>query len=52
LASTSTAIYEACPVLRADVDEQRDSRLALCDQPRRSLSLGLSLLGMAAPERM
>nr|MDQ2643335.1 arginine--tRNA ligase [Myxococcota bacterium] len=52
LASKFTAFYEACPVLRADSDEQRDSRLSLCDQTRRSLSLGLGLLGMAAPERM
>src|SRR5690606_8185990 len=52
LASKFTAFYEACPVLRASTEEQRDSRLALCEQTRRSLSLGLSLLGMAAPERM
>jgi arginyl-tRNA synthetase len=52
LASKFTAFYEACPVLRANSDEQRGSRLALCEQTRRSLSLGLSLLGMAAPERM
>jgi len=52
LASKFTAFYEACPVLRAGTEEQRDSRLVLCEQTRRSLSLGLSLLGMAAPERM
>jgi arginyl-tRNA synthetase len=52
LASKFTAFYEACPVLRADNDEQRDSRLFLSSQARRTLAVGLSLLGMAAPDRM
>jgi arginyl-tRNA synthetase len=52
LASKFTAFYEACPVLRADNDQQRDSRLLLSSQARRTLAVGLSLLGMAAPDRM
>jgi arginyl-tRNA synthetase len=52
LASKFTAFYEACPVLRAESEALRDSRLLLAAQTRRTLSLGLGLLGMAAPERM
>ena len=52
LAAKFTAFYEACPVLRAANDAQRDSRLLLSQQARRTLSIGLGLLGMAAPERM
>jgi arginyl-tRNA synthetase len=51
LASTFTTFYEACRVL---VDDQavRDSRLGLCDLTARVLELGLSLLGMEAPQQM
>jgi len=51
LATSFTSFYEACRVL---VDDQavRDSRLGLCDLTARVLELGLSLLGMEAPEQM
>lgn len=52
LAQTFTSFYEHCPVLRADDAATRESRLVLCDLTARTLSLGLSLLGIEAPERM
>jgi arginyl-tRNA synthetase len=52
LAQDFTAFYEACPVLRADTEEIRTSRLALADMTARVLAKGLDLLGIEAPERM
>jgi arginyl-tRNA synthetase len=52
LASAFTTFFENCPVLKAETAELRASRLALCNATRRSLGLGLGLLGMSAPERM
>ncbi|MGC4090286.1 MAG: arginine--tRNA ligase [Polyangiaceae bacterium] len=52
LATTYTAFHEGCPVLKAATSEQRDARLLLCAATRRTLSLGLGLLGMGAPQRM
>jgi arginyl-tRNA synthetase len=52
LASAFTTFFENCPVLKAETREVAASRLALCNATRRSLSLGLGLLGMSAPERM
>lgn len=52
LAQSFTAFYEACPVLRADDDEVRASRLFLCEATARVLACGLGLLGIDAPERM
>ena len=43
--------YEACPVLKAE-EAVRKSRLALCALASRQLQLGLSLIGISAPERM
>jgi arginyl-tRNA synthetase len=51
LAQRFTAFYEACPVLSSQ-GAQRDERLALCDLSARTLALGLSLLGIDAPEKM
>ena len=51
LASTFTTFYEACRVL-VDEEAVRTSRLALCDLTARVLALGLSLLGMEAPDQM
>lgn len=51
LAQRFTSFYEACPVLSAQ-GALRDERLALCDVSARTLALGLSLLGIDAPERM
>jgi arginyl-tRNA synthetase len=52
LAQDFTAFYEHCPVLRADNEEIRASRLALCDLTARTLEHGLGLLGIGAPEQM
>ena len=52
LATTYTSFHEGCPVLRADTTEQRDARLLLCAATRRTLALGLGLLGMGAPQEM
>ncbi|MDX6655196.1 MAG: arginyl-tRNA synthetase [Solirubrobacterales bacterium] len=53
LAQAFTAFYDACPVLRSDVDaETRASRLALCGVTARTLATGLDLLGIEAPQRM
>ncbi|HLJ07706.1 MAG TPA: arginine--tRNA ligase [Acidimicrobiia bacterium] len=52
LATAFTDFYETCPILRADGDDQRRSRLFLADLAGRVLARGLDLLGIAAPERM
>ncbi|WP_437277387.1 arginine--tRNA ligase [Sorangium sp. So ce375] len=52
LAGSFTTFYERCPVLRAESDEVRRSRLALCDLTAEVLAKGLDLLGIEAPERM
>ncbi len=46
------AFYEACPVLKAEGAERRDSRLVLCDVTGRVLGTGMGLLGIKSPERM
>jgi arginyl-tRNA synthetase len=51
LATSFTTFYEACRVL-VDDESVRASRLGLCDLTARVLELGLSLLGMEAPEQM
>jgi arginyl-tRNA synthetase len=52
LAQVFTSFYDACPVVRAENDEVRTSRLALADLTARVLATGLGLLGIDAPERM
>ncbi len=52
LATTFTSFYEHCPVLKADDEATRASRLALCDLTARVLDRGLGLLGIDAPEQM
>ncbi|UPT22773.1 arginine--tRNA ligase [Thermobifida alba] len=52
LAQAFTAFYEACPVLKADRDEVRASRLALTAVTLATLVKGLDLLGVRAPEQM
>jgi arginyl-tRNA synthetase len=51
LATAFTGFYENCPILRAEPETQR-SRLALADLAARTLQLGLSLLGIDAPDQM
>jgi arginyl-tRNA synthetase len=52
LAQAFTGFFESSPVLRADTDEQRASRLTLTALTARTLATGLGLLGITAPERM
>ena len=52
LATAFTDFYERCPVLQADDEAVRRSRLALSALTLRALTLGLGLLGIAMPDRM
>lgn len=53
LASLYMGFYEACPVLKEDVDPAtRDSRLRLCHSVARTLATGLDVLGIEVMERM
>ncbi len=52
LAQTFSRFYGDCPVLAAENDAVRASRLAISTLARRVLTQGLYLLGIAAPERM
>ena len=52
LANTFHSFYEACPVLKAPTPAQRASRLLLSSLTARTLSHGLSLLGIRCPEKM
>jgi arginyl-tRNA synthetase len=52
VASLFTSFYEQCPVLKADDEETRNSRLGLCAAALRILSTGLGLLGVPIPDRM
>jgi arginyl-tRNA synthetase len=51
VAGAYTDFYEKCPVLKAP-DEVRASRLALCELTGRTITQGLSLLGITTPTRM
>lgn len=52
LAGKFTAFYENCPVLKADDQTTRHSRLALCDLTARVLQQGLATLGIETLEQM
>lgn len=52
LTKTFFTFYENCPVLKADDDALRTSRLALCDLTRRTIRQGLALLGIDVVDRM
>jgi arginyl-tRNA synthetase len=52
LAQALSGFVEACPVLAAPGHRIRANRLALCQVTADTLKLGLSLLGIEAPERL
>lgn len=52
LAQSFSKFYAACPIMSADSDALRASRLALAETTLRQLELALDLLGIEAPERM
>ena len=52
LANAYSTFYETCPVLKADREAVKRSRLRLCRLVRRVLGDGLDLLGIDAIQRM
>ncbi|TNM56841.1 arginine--tRNA ligase [Brevibacterium sediminis] len=52
LAQAFTSFYEQCPVLIAETEELRDSRLRLSAIVLEVLHAGLGVLGIRVPERM
>ena len=52
LANDFSTFFEECPVLKAESDEMKHSRLLLCDLIGRVLKQGLALLGIQVVERM
>ena len=52
LAKAYSTFFEQCPVLKAESETLRSSRLKLCDLTARTIRQGLALLGIQAPERM
>ena len=52
LASEFSSFYEACPVLAAETEAQKQSRLLLSQLTAKTLKTGLSLLGIETLERM
>ena len=51
-ANCFSTFFEQCPVLKAESEEIRASRLLLADLTARVLSQGLSLLGIQTIEQM
>jgi len=52
LAGKFTSFYENCPVLKAEDEATKNSRLALCELTARVLKLGLETLGIEVVEQM
>lgn len=52
LAGLFSSFYEACPILTAEQDAQKNSRLALAWLTARTLKSGLGLLGIRTLKRM
>ena len=52
LANRFSTFFEECPVLKAESEERKMSRLALCDLTARTLKFGLNLLGIDVVDRM
>lgn len=52
LASRYSEFYEQCPVIKAETEALKQSRLVLCDLVARTIAKGLALLGIETVERM
>jgi arginyl-tRNA synthetase len=52
LADRYSTFYEQCPVIKAEPEEVRRSRLLLCDLTARTIRKGLELLGIEVVDRM
>lgn len=47
-----SGFFDKCPVLKAETEEQKQSRLLLCDLTARVLKQGLALLGISTVDKM
>lgn len=52
LASLFSSFYDNCPILKAETQDQMNSRLRLTELTRRTLKQGLELLGLKVLEQM
>ena len=52
VAEAFNGFYQSCPVIKADDEELKRSRVRLCGLTGRVLADGLHLLGIEAPECM
>lgn len=52
LSSQFSEFYNECPVIKAETEDLRKSRLALCELTARTVRKGLNLLGIECVERM
>ncbi len=52
IANKFSSFYQVCPVLKAEDDATRDSRLRLCELTARVLEDGMGVLGLPTLERM
>lgn len=52
LAKSYSTFFEQCPVLKAENEASRNSRLLLCDRTARTIRFGLDLLGIQVVEKM
>ncbi|UUO06479.1 arginine--tRNA ligase [Blastopirellula sp. J2-11] len=52
LAKAYSTFFEQCPVLKAETDELKQSRLLLCDLTARVIQQGLALLGISTIDKM
>ena len=52
LAGDYSTFFENCPVLKAEEESVKTSRLLLCDMTARTIQLGLRLLGIGTVEKM
>ena len=52
LATAFSTFFEACPVIKADSDNSRITRMLLCDVTASTIKLGLQLLGIRVLEKM
>ncbi|MCI0358620.1 MAG: arginine--tRNA ligase [Planctomycetaceae bacterium] len=52
LAKSYSTFFESCPVLKAETEDLRASRLLLCDLTARTIRLGLELLGIKVVAKM
>ncbi len=52
MAGDFSTFFEQCPVLKAETDQQRSSRLLLVDLTGRTIQQGLELLGIHTVEQM